>query len=89
MSAAPPVHTATSRELLAWVDKWIYVLDVDEMTTADRGRLDAFRSVRRELADRLPYVEAEALVMVDLVSVTSAHAMLELYDQEAPTDQTA
>ena len=89
MSAAPPVHTAASRALLAWVDRWIDVLDVDEMPTADRGRLEAFRSVRRELVDRLPYVEAEAICIVyNDPSMTQADAtdLLGLYDTEAPID---
>lgn len=82
MSAAPPVHTATSRALLAWVDKWIDVLDVDEMPTADRGRLDAYRRVRSELVDRLPYVEADAVCLITPgVSHPSATAILELYDE--------
>lgn len=81
MSAAPPVHTATSRAILAWLDERIRALDVDEMHTAQRGALSALRSVRQELVDRLPYVEADALVLVTPgMSYTSAAQVLELYD---------
>ena len=64
MSAAPAVHTPTARALLAWVDERVRSLDVDEAHTADRGALAAYRAVRRELADRLPYVESDAIVML-------------------------
>lgn len=89
MSAAPPVHTAASRALLAWVDSWIEVLDVDESATADRGRLDAYQRVRRQLVDRLPYVEADAVILVLGCHYPRAQDLLGLHDTEAPIDQPA
>lgn len=81
MSAAPPVHTATSRALLSWIDERITALDVDEMHTADRGALAAFRSVRQELVDRLPYVESDAICLITPgVSHPSAEQVMALYD---------
>lgn len=90
MSKAPPVHTATARALLAWVDERIAALDVDEMHTAQRGALAAMRAVRQELVDRLPYVEMDSLVLVTPgVSYTSAAAILGMYDGEGPIDTAA
>ncbi len=87
MSAAPPVHTPTSRALIEWVDARIESLDQDEAHTAQRGALSAFRAVRKELVDRLPYVEADALVLVTPgVSHTSAASILELYDNAREVD---
>lgn len=82
MSAAPPVRTRESRDLLAWLDDRIRALDVDEMHTAQRGALSALRSVRQELLDRLPYVESGALCLVTPgMSVPSAHDVLGLCDE--------
>lgn len=90
MSAAPPVHTPTARAILAWLEERIRALDTDEAHTADRGALAAYRAVRRELTDRLPYVESDALVMVTPgMSCTSAETVLSLYDEEVPIEPVA
>lgn len=87
MSAAPPVHTPTARALLAWVDERVRSLDTDEAHTAERGALAAYRAVRRELADRLCYVESDALVMVTPgMTHPDAERALALYDEEAPIE---
>ena len=65
MSAPPPIHTPTARALLAWLDERIRSLDTDEAHTAERGALSAYRTVRRELVDRLGYVEQDAVVMTN------------------------
>lgn len=80
--SAPTVHTQASRDLLAWLDARIADLDVDEAHTAARGALSAYRAARRELADRLPYVEAGALVLVTPgMSHPGAMDVLGLYDE--------
>ena len=88
--SAPTIHTQESRAMVAWLDDRIRALDVDEMHTAQRGALSALRSVRQELLDRLPYVESGALCLVTPgMSVPSAHDVLGLYDEEAPSDEAA
>lgn len=90
MSAAPPVHTATSRALLAWLDERIAALDVDEAHASDRGALAAYRRVRKELVDRLPYCEMDAIVLVmPGLSYTTAAGLLEMYDGSGPIDTAA